>query len=233
MGTSPAMKNRQPQQAAPPTRVVISQVEPTVEGGLYPAKRVIGDILDVSATICADGHDIIAARVAHRVRNREWQYTPMTVLPNDRYVAAVEMAHVGTLEFVVEAWIDVEATWRRRIERRSAAGLSVDLDIEDAARAVAAGPPQATRSMSRSVVVDRELAGFSAWYEFFPRSTVDGTERHGTLRDACSRLPEIAALGLRHRIPAADPPDRPTAAQGAQQQPPVVTDRCGQSVGDR
>jgi starch synthase (maltosyl-transferring) len=42
--------------------------------------------------------------------------------------------------------------------------------------------------------VDRELGGFSAWYEFFPRS--EGGGRHGTFRSAAARLPAIAAMGF-------------------------------------
>jgi starch synthase (maltosyl-transferring) len=39
------------------------------------------------------------------------------------------------------------------------------------------------------VVVDREKAAFSAWYEMFPRSV-------GTLRDCEARLPDISAMGF-------------------------------------
>jgi starch synthase (maltosyl-transferring) len=43
--------------------------------------------------------------------------------------------------------------------------------------------------------VDRERAGFSTWYEIFPRScTTDG--HHGTLRDCIERLPYIASMGF-------------------------------------
>ncbi|HEX4578594.1 MAG TPA: maltotransferase domain-containing protein [Candidatus Dormibacteraeota bacterium] len=42
--------------------------------------------------------------------------------------------------------------------------------------------------------VDRELGGFSAWYEFFPRS--EGGGGHGTFRSAAARLPAIAAMGF-------------------------------------
>jgi starch synthase (maltosyl-transferring) len=45
------------------------------------------------------------------------------------------------------------------------------------------------------VVVDRERAAFSAWYEFFPRSTgKDG--KHGTFADAERMLPYIKELGF-------------------------------------
>lgn len=53
------------------------------------------------------------------------------------------------------------------------------------------------RSNVYPVDVDRERARFSAWYEFFPRSTVDGESgRHGTLRDAIARLDRVAAMGF-------------------------------------
>ena len=46
------------------------------------------------------------------------------------------------------------------------------------------------------VVVDPPRASFSAWYELFPRSTVDGQPRHGTLRDVIDRLDYVAELGF-------------------------------------
>ncbi|HEV2200252.1 MAG TPA: alpha-1,4-glucan--maltose-1-phosphate maltosyltransferase [Bryobacteraceae bacterium] len=46
------------------------------------------------------------------------------------------------------------------------------------------------------LVVDRERAGFSAWYEMFPRSCVSETGHHGSLRDCEARLPCIAAMGF-------------------------------------
>ena len=42
-------------------------------------------------------------------------------------------------------------------------------------------------------------AASSAWYEFFPRSTLatdDGQQRHGTLRDAIDRLDYVASMGF-------------------------------------
>jgi starch synthase (maltosyl-transferring) len=47
-----------------------------------------------------------------------------------------------------------------------------------------------------SIVVDRELARFAAWYELFPRSAATDAGRHGTFRDVEERLPEIAAMGF-------------------------------------
>ena len=46
------------------------------------------------------------------------------------------------------------------------------------------------------VVVDRERARFSTWYEMFPRSLAAAHGRHGTFRDCEARLPYIAAMGF-------------------------------------
>jgi starch synthase (maltosyl-transferring) len=46
------------------------------------------------------------------------------------------------------------------------------------------------------IIVDREKAGFSAWYEMFPRSSWSDTLRHGTFKDCESRLSYIAGLGF-------------------------------------
>jgi starch synthase (maltosyl-transferring) len=46
-----------------------------------------------------------------------------------------------------------------------------------------------------AIVVDRERARFSSWYEFFPRST-DPSGRHGTFRTSIAALPRIKQLGF-------------------------------------
>jgi starch synthase (maltosyl-transferring) len=46
------------------------------------------------------------------------------------------------------------------------------------------------------LVVDREKAGFSTWYEMFPRSCAPEPGRYGTLRDCEARLPYIASMGF-------------------------------------
>ncbi len=53
----------------------------------------------------------------------------------------------------------------------------------------------ASTSEPLEVLVERELAACSAWYELFPRSTrSDG--KHGTFRDVEARLPYVAELGF-------------------------------------
>ncbi len=46
------------------------------------------------------------------------------------------------------------------------------------------------------LVVDRERARFSAWYEMFPRSAAPEPGRHGTFADVEARLPYVEAMGF-------------------------------------
>src|SRR5580700_12279878 len=47
-----------------------------------------------------------------------------------------------------------------------------------------------------TVVVDREKARFSAWYEVFPRSCSPQAGQHGTFKDCEAWLPYIASMGF-------------------------------------
>jgi starch synthase (maltosyl-transferring) len=53
-----------------------------------------------------------------------------------------------------------------------------------------------TYEKTLGVVVDRERARFSAWYEMFPRSCTPTPGRHGTLTDCLQRLPYVAEMGF-------------------------------------
>jgi starch synthase (maltosyl-transferring) len=56
--------------------------------------------------------------------------------------------------------------------------------------------PFSVCSPTLKVDAERRAAGFSSWYELFPRSLGPDTASHGTLRDVVARLPAIAAMGF-------------------------------------
>jgi starch synthase (maltosyl-transferring) len=53
-----------------------------------------------------------------------------------------------------------------------------------------------TYSKELGIVVDRERARFSSWYEFFPRSCWGEPCEHGTFKDCEARLEYVASLGF-------------------------------------
>lgn len=57
-------------------------------------------------------------------------------------------------------------------------------------------PHLLTRHQPLPLKVESKLALFSAWYEFFPRSTSTVEGQHGTFKDCERVLPEIARMGF-------------------------------------
>src|SRR6202011_4620159 len=50
-------------------------------------------------------------------------------------------------------------------------------------------------TVTLELIVDRKRAGFSSWYEMFPRSAGE-PGRHGTFRDVETRLAYLADMGF-------------------------------------
>src|SRR5579864_2147873 len=106
-----------------PLRVVINDVRPRTPDRVSSAKAIVGQRLDITADVFADGHDIVAARARWRPSGKKrWTEAPMTALGNDRYVAALVPGQLGGHEYVIEGWVDEHATWRRRVAAKAAAG---------------------------------------------------------------------------------------------------------------
>jgi starch synthase (maltosyl-transferring) len=69
----------------------------------------------------------------------------------------------------------------------------------DAARAaIVARYADRSRAVTAALelVADRKRAGFSSWYEMFPRSAATEPGHHGTFRDVEARLPYLADMGF-------------------------------------
>lgn len=133
--TVPAVARRSSAEHATPTgldgraRVVIEAIRPAVPDGPFAVKRVVGERVDVHADIFADGHDMIAAVVRHRLSgSTEWFEARMQHTVNDAWEAAFEVRTEGEHEFHIQAWVDHFATWQRDLGRRAEARQ--DLSVE-------------------------------------------------------------------------------------------------------
>ncbi|HLW80137.1 MAG TPA: maltotransferase domain-containing protein, partial [Terriglobia bacterium] len=116
--------------ASRPARVVITHVEPEVEGGRFPARRIVGDEVVVAADIFADGHQALQAELYHRhSKDTEWSRTPMRELPNDRWTGDFRVGKTGRYEFMLQAWVDRFATWRRDFKKKLEAGRAAEVDL--------------------------------------------------------------------------------------------------------
>src|SRR5438552_18908057 len=94
-------------------RVVIETVAPEVDGGRFPAKRVVGEDVVVEADVLCDGHDALSAVVRYRhAGERTWHEAPMRPLEDDRWRGRFTVTELGRYRFTVRAGVDRSGPWR-------------------------------------------------------------------------------------------------------------------------
>jgi starch synthase (maltosyl-transferring) len=222
--------------AEPHLRLAVEAITPAVDGGAFPVKRTVGDIVTVEADIVFDGHDKIAAALRWRgPGDTGWQEWPMLPIGNDRWSATFPLQTIGLHKFLVCAWKDRFATFRDELAKKVAAGIDVHLECIEGEQLVRAAAdrsnprlaaalngaieggdlqeglltPELAALMARAdnrpfrvqsapMPVDAERIGarFANWYEIFPRSMSDDSQRHGNFADVRRHLPRIRDMGF-------------------------------------
>ncbi|MEZ4859361.1 MAG: alpha-1,4-glucan--maltose-1-phosphate maltosyltransferase [Flavobacteriaceae bacterium] len=108
------------------SRVVIENIHPQLEGGLYPIKSIVDEIISVKATVIADGHDVIAANLCYKhEKEKNWSYHPMKPLENDVWEAPFCTEKQGFYEYKIEGWVDYALNWQHGIHRKIEDGQKV------------------------------------------------------------------------------------------------------------
>lgn len=224
-------------------RVVVESVSPEVDCGAYPAKRTVGSKVLVGADIYTDSHDTLSARILYKKEGeRDWLFSPMKQLVNDRWTGHFSPNRIGRYQYTVEAWINQYRTWLNNFIKKAQSNQDVEIETRVGSELVLAASKRAedpdsqairsgleridyattveekleafadkdfvalmdqwqdlsnstTYPKTLTVMVDRRMAEFSAWYEMFPRSTgKDG--KHGTFKDCEDMLPYISSMGF-------------------------------------
>ncbi|WP_368649120.1 maltotransferase domain-containing protein [Castellaniella ginsengisoli] len=111
-------------------RIRVERIEPAVDGGAWPVKRISQEALAVSATIFTDGHAKLAANLCWRACDEpEWHEVPMQARDNDRWTAQCRPERIGSHEYRILAWIDTWAgfcaQWRARFDAGQELGPSL------------------------------------------------------------------------------------------------------------
>ncbi|WP_282704112.1 maltotransferase domain-containing protein, partial [Streptomyces sp. CC219B] len=200
--TSEAPPVRRPADAGPPApepssaggapavgRIPVLDVRPLVLGGRRPAKAVVGETFEVSATVFREGHDAVAANVVLRdPQGRPGPWTPMRELApgTDRWGADVTPTAPGRWTFHVEAWGDPVTTWRHHAHIKIPAGMDTDLVLEEGARLyerAAASAPEGSRDVLRAAV-----------------DALRDESRPATARLAAALTPEVDAVLSRYPL---------------------------------
>ncbi|NIY68426.1 alpha-1,4-glucan--maltose-1-phosphate maltosyltransferase [Streptomyces malaysiensis] len=129
-------------------RIPILDIRPLIDCGRRPAKAVVDETFEVSATVFREGHDAVSANVVLRdPSGRSGPWTPMRQLApgTDRWGAEITPGAPGRWTYTVEAWSDPIATWRHHARIKVPAGMDTDLVLEEGAllhERAAAGVPK-------------------------------------------------------------------------------------------
>ena len=149
-------------------RIAITAVHPVVDGGAYPARAVADELVEISATVFRDGHDLVGATAILRgpgkdTRRLRLQLTEPGV---DRFTGQIQIGAVGPWTLQVEGWADPIATWLHGIEAKIAADVDVDVEflegVELFERAAKAGPAAVRPAFTRVAAALRDTAAAPA-----------------------------------------------------------------------
>lgn len=119
--------------------IVIEDVSPEVDGGRWPAKRAVGDRVQVSADAFKEGHDLIQVRLLYRrEHDAAWHEAPMEPVGQDRFTGAFIAADNTRYRYTVEAFTDVFGSWAADLRKRVDADQDVSSELLEGKRLVLA-----------------------------------------------------------------------------------------------
>ena len=172
-------------------RIPVLDVRPLVSGGRRPAKAVVGEAFEISATVFREGHDAVAANVVLRdPKGRSGPWTPMRELApgTDRWGATVSVPRPGRWTYTVEAWGDPITTWRHHAQIKIPAGMDTELVLEEGALLYERAATGVPKSRSRRDVL---LAAVDALRD---------TDRPAAARLAAALTPAVDQVLARHPL---------------------------------
>ncbi|GLW18828.1 alpha-1,4-glucan:maltose-1-phosphate maltosyltransferase 1 [Streptomyces sp. NBRC 13847] len=171
-------------------RIPVLDIRPQIDCGRRPAKAVVGETFEVSATVFREGHDAVAANVVLRnPAGRCGPWTPMRERQpgTDRWSAEVTPAVEGRWSFTVEAWSDPVRTWRRHAGIKIPAGIDTELVLAEGAELHERAAAEVPKSEGREAV----LAAVDALRE---------TSLPAATRLAAALAPQVTEVLARHPL---------------------------------
>ena len=117
-------------------RIPVLDVGPVVECGRWPAKAVVGEAVEVTATVFREGHDAVAATavlVAPDGSDHSWTRMQVVNPGLDTYRADLLPDATGRWAFRVEGWSDPYRTWSHDATVKVEAGVDVELMLAEGA----------------------------------------------------------------------------------------------------
>ncbi|WP_348812614.1 alpha-1,4-glucan--maltose-1-phosphate maltosyltransferase [Flavobacterium maritimum] len=101
------------------TRIIIENILPQLDGGVFPIKRIVGQNVHVTAAIFSDGHDVIESCVKFKHESDEnWDEVRMIPTFNDEWFCEFKVEKQGFYTYFIEGWVDYALNWQHGTERK-------------------------------------------------------------------------------------------------------------------
>ena len=112
--------------------IVIRNIQPQIECGRFPIKREVGDVLDVTANVFREGHDMLSVVILYKRHDeRAWREAPMQhANPGlDLWTGRIVLEENARYQYTIEAWTDLYASWCSEVEKKLGADQDVTLEV--------------------------------------------------------------------------------------------------------
>src|SRR5262245_16928016 len=124
--------------------IIIEAIAPVVDGGRYPLKREVGAVLEVTADIFKEGHEVLVAFLLHRRADESaWHETAMRFVDNDRWAGSFTLSDNARWVYTIEALADPFHSWLADLAKRVDAGQDVASELLEGAALVRAAARRA------------------------------------------------------------------------------------------
>jgi len=101
------------------TRIIIENVKPQLDGGVFYIKRIVNQNVSVSANVFSDGHDVIACCVKFKHElEKKWSEVRMSPTENDEWSVDFKVIKQGVYYYFIEGWVDYALNWQHGTERK-------------------------------------------------------------------------------------------------------------------
>ena len=101
------------------SRIVIENIAPQINQGTVSIKRVVDEIVNVTADVLVDGHDVLQTSLLYKHESeKKWSETRMNPTSNDGYIASFQTTKQGFYQYKIEGWVDYALNWQHGIGRK-------------------------------------------------------------------------------------------------------------------
>ena len=129
-------------------RIPIASLKPEVDGGAFPAKAYLGEVIAFGATVFREGHDVVGAELVLKSPTGKTAQKRLTeTFPgSDFFETRFLIDEIGTWSFNILAFGDDFETWHHNASVKIAIGQDSELMILEALELFKGASKQKTRS---------------------------------------------------------------------------------------